>query len=76
MIFGSSFFFKNYAQKIRIKIIPITIKLYAIWKVTTNVKTARYLVNATYIGDGIISTHSIDLLHEKNHSAHLIEHLN
>jgi O-methyltransferase len=54
--------YTRYFRPIRVKLLPIHTRINAIKKVIKHIKIAEYVDNAKYIGDGIITTHSIDIL--------------
>jgi O-methyltransferase len=57
--------YRHFFQKIRIKILPFETKIRAILLIISNYKVAKYVINTTYIGDGILTTHNTDLLKEE-----------
>ena len=60
-----TYIYRHFFQKIRIKILPLETKIRAISLIISNPKIAKYVINTTYIGDGILTTHNIDLLKDE-----------
>jgi len=67
------YIYRHFFQGIRIAFLPFETKIRAILLTISNFKIAKYVINATYIGDGILTTHNIDLLKDNKFSDAFLE---